>query len=214
MLYVKMGKYKDYIGPYQIAEALCFWAKPVTDEDGFKSKPDFVHDFGTWLVGNGEQDSRLQKVCEWINHYRKPKIIVKIGDQATWNMFTTLAIIILPMLKQLKATKIGSPMVGKHFDQVSNSSQGSFKFYAEGDNSAWDAGHKAWSDILDEMIWAFEQLQPDFDGYTQFYKGESEIDFAKYPEDEGKSNIPLRWKKKSEIDLEGLRAYDLRIISV
>ena len=43
---VKIGPYKDYFGPYQLAEKLCFWAKPVKDEWGIEDKPDWVHNFG------------------------------------------------------------------------------------------------------------------------------------------------------------------------
>ncbi len=49
---VVIGPYTTWIGPYQIAEKLCFWAKPVPDEIGMKRKPDWVHDFGTWLRFN------------------------------------------------------------------------------------------------------------------------------------------------------------------
>jgi len=47
---VVIGKYHTWIGPYQIAEALCFWAKPVKDEIGMPRKPDWVHLFGNWLA--------------------------------------------------------------------------------------------------------------------------------------------------------------------
>jgi hypothetical protein len=43
---VYIGPYKNWFGPYQLAEKLCFWAKPVTDKYGIKSKPDWVHNFG------------------------------------------------------------------------------------------------------------------------------------------------------------------------
>ena len=46
---VYIGPYKNWVGPYQIAEALCFWAKPVKDEYNFKRIPDWLHNFGTWL---------------------------------------------------------------------------------------------------------------------------------------------------------------------
>jgi len=43
---VYIGPYKNWFGPYQLAEKLCFWVKPVTDKYGIKSKPDWVHNFG------------------------------------------------------------------------------------------------------------------------------------------------------------------------
>jgi hypothetical protein len=56
---VKIGKYENWFGPYQLAETLCFWAKPVVDEYGMKSKPDYVHNFGEWLAhGSVEPDAK------------------------------------------------------------------------------------------------------------------------------------------------------------
>lgn len=58
------------------------------------------------------------------------KVEVQIDPWDTWSMDHTLAVIILPMLVQLKATKHGYPS---------------------------DLTEQEWNDILDEMIWAFEQ---------------------------------------------------------
>jgi len=38
---VTIGKYKNWFGPYQLAQALCFWMKDDTD---------YVHKFGEWLA--------------------------------------------------------------------------------------------------------------------------------------------------------------------
>ena len=63
---VKIGKYKNWVGPYQLAEALCFWVKEVPDEHGFKNKPKWVHKFGEWLAyGSVKPDIRLGEVTSW-----------------------------------------------------------------------------------------------------------------------------------------------------
>ena len=108
---VKIGPYKNWIGPYQIADALCFWARKETDEYGFKSKPQWVHNFGTWLSGGEDQDSWLQRACLWIESKRSRKIKVRIDRWDTWSMDHTLSYIVLPMLKQLNKTKHGAPFV-------------------------------------------------------------------------------------------------------
>ena len=62
---------------------------------------------------------RLEDTLQWIyNHSinlfldkKQRKVKVKIHNYDTWAMDDTLALIILPMLKQLKATKHGVPMV-------------------------------------------------------------------------------------------------------
>jgi hypothetical protein len=68
---VVIGKYPTWIGPYQIAEKLCFWVKETPDEHGIKSKPSWVHEFGTWLATNKDgSDSQLTKLCQWIESKR------------------------------------------------------------------------------------------------------------------------------------------------
>ena len=151
---VKIGPYKYWIGPYQIAEALCFWAKKETDEHGFKRTADWVHNFGTWLAGGDDKDSWLQKFCVWIESKRKRTVKVKIDRWDTWSMDHTLAYIILPMLKQLKATKHGAPNtddedVPEHLRSTAAPSK----------ENEWDTDDnwfKRWDWIMDEMIFAFE----------------------------------------------------------
>ena len=107
---VKIGPYKNWVGPYQIADALCWWAKPVVDEYGMKSKPDWVHDFGTWLAENRDgSDSWITRACQWVESKKSRQIYVKIDRWDTWGMDHTLALIVLPMLRQLQTTKHGAP---------------------------------------------------------------------------------------------------------
>ena len=151
---VNIGPYKSWVGPYQIAEKLCFWAKPEVDEHGFKSKPDWVHDFGTWLAGGETKDSLLMKLCSWIESKRKRKVSVRIDPYDTWSMDSTLATIVLPMLKQLKATKHGSPFTDDADvpDELKSTS-------APAKENEWDTDgnhFRRWDYVLDEMIFAFE----------------------------------------------------------
>lgn len=136
---------------------------------------------------------------------------VRIDPWDTWSMDHTLAKIILPMLIQLKATKHGSPGDLVEFQQVSDQSlQRHFDFYAEGNDAAWEAGHQRWSAILDEMIWAFQQIVDD-NWEDQYWSVRPEIDFQEYPEDAGKECTPLRWKVEGVCDWDGMRAHQERI---
>jgi hypothetical protein len=101
---VKIGPYKNWIGPYQIAEALCFWVKKEKDEYGFPKTKAWVHNFGEWLAGGEDKDSWLQRACIWIESKRTRTIRVKIDRWDTWSMDHTLSYIVLPMLKQLKTS--------------------------------------------------------------------------------------------------------------
>ena len=84
---------------------------------------------------------------------------IRIDPWDTWNMAETLGDIILPMLKQLRDEKHGSPGSLKPFQETSNESQQyCFDWYKDDDNKAWELGHKQWCDIMDKMVWSFEQV--------------------------------------------------------
>ena len=134
-----------------------------------------------WKESNTKFEKILEKLevaIRWfynntINHivkHRKRKISVRIDREDTWSMDHTLAYIILPMLKQLKATKHGSPYiepedVPEHmrlteretavfdhgsYDKTLNATD-------EEIETASDKFHAQWIWVLDQMIWSFEQ---------------------------------------------------------
>lgn len=161
---VYIGPYKDYFGPYQLAEKLCFWAKPVKDEYGFMRSPDWVHDFGGKLA----DIKLLDKFLHWIDSKKKRKIQVRIDKYDTWSMDQTLSYIILPMLKQLKETKHGVPFIC--FEDVPESL---FSEIPKEGLSPEEIEHQklviGWEWILDEIIWTFEQKTCD-DSTEKFFK--------------------------------------------
>jgi len=169
---VYIGPYTNWFGPYQLAELLCFWVKEVPDEYGYKRRPDWVHDFGKWLAEdkNGN-NSWLTKFCQWIDSHKKRKIKVRIDKYDTWSMDHTLANIILPMLKQLQATKHGSPMVDLEdvpeelritgYDDGSSQFRLKFEDDEQYQKESWDITHRRWEWVLNEMIFAFEHLIDD-----------------------------------------------------
>ncbi len=89
----------------------------------------------------------------------KRKVSVRIDPWDTWNMDATLALIIHPMLKQLKKTKHGAPDtddedVPEHLRSTA----------AEPKKNEWDTDEfyfKRWDWVLDEMIWAFGEEVKD-----------------------------------------------------
>lgn len=86
---------------------------------------------------------------------------VKIHKYDTWSMDHTLALIILPMLKQLKETKHSAPFVDmKDVPKELRATKKQLNEYLKGGDT--DPHHfKRWDWILDEMIWAFEQKWRD-----------------------------------------------------
>jgi hypothetical protein len=100
-----------------------------------------------------------------IGHYPEndiPRVIdITIDPYDTWSMDHTLALIIAPMLKQLKATKHGAPLVDDEYVPEHLRSTA-----APSKEHEWDVDtnyFKRWDYVLDEMIWAMEQIVDDND---------------------------------------------------
>jgi hypothetical protein len=224
---VKIGPYKNWIGPYQLAEKLCFWVKPVKDEYGVPTKPDWVHKFGEWLAHGSIRPDRavgdetdlfsddrpntwLYKFLMWIERKKNRKISVHIDRWDTWSMDNTLAYIILPMLKQLKETKHGSPYVDDVDvpEYLRNNSPNDKEFW---DGSIDDNHHARWDWVLDEMIFAFETEAGELqDWEEQFTTGKYDFRFKKISED-GTSEMVQGPNHTAETDWDGRKAYAERI---
>lgn len=154
---VYIGPYVNWFGPYQMADLL----QKVGVSD------DRCHEIGRWL-----SNTCVGTFLEWIHTFKKRSQFIKIDNYDTWNAFETMSIIILPMLKKLHAEKHGSPRVEdedvpwclrSHFFDMENE---------------WDSDpnfHKRWEWVMDEMIWTFEQLQPDYDWDSRYHHGHIDI---------------------------------------
>jgi hypothetical protein len=119
-----------------------------------------------------------------VNISKYPKIgpqrsNITIDKFDTWSLDHTLAKIILPCLIQLKHTKHGIPSnltPNQHVD--AGSRQQSFDFYSEDDALVYESDEKLWDEMLDKMIWSFQQLVEDnYD--NKYHHGKSDYDFVK-----------------------------------
>ncbi len=106
------------------------------------------------------------------------KIDVQIDRFDTYSLDHSLAHIILPALIQLKHTKMGVPAEFAEVGGAGYDSQDSFDFYKETHNEAFDIACKRWEEILDKMIWSFNQLVFD-DWEKQYHHGTPEFDWIK-----------------------------------
>ena len=195
---VKIGGYKNWIGPYQLADLLKHVG--VSEDTCFK--------IGSWLADK----TPLTNICEFIHSYRKRKLVVKIHKYDTWNMDNTLAHIILPMLIQLKETKHGAPIVDD--EDVPEELRSTSAPPKENEYDV-DGNHfKRWDWVMDEMIFAFEH-ELDDDWENKFWKVEPEIYFAASDEKkfgEGENSVrEIVWKNKGECDWDGRKAVQDRI---
>lgn len=219
---VKIGPHANWFGPYQLAELLCFWVKEQEGEYGIKSKPHWVHQFGEWLAhGSVEPEPRvgdvtswnhdrpdtvLSKFLSWIHSRQQRKIKVEIDPWDTWNMDHTLALIVLPMLKQLKEKQHGAGHVDdKDVPKELRSTA------AEPKENEWDtdSNHFArWEWVMDEMIFAFDS-KVDNSWEDQFQSGEHDIRWKKL--ENGHSEMIKGPKDTFDIDMKGRMAYEKRI---
>lgn len=154
---IYFSNYRNHwLSPYTILEKIYFWREIDYDEPNIEKWSD-----------------RLLPICRAWNKFLDfihPQIrYVKIDKYDTWNMDSTLSPIILPMLKQLHATKHGSPNVDD--DDVPEELKSTS---APTKENVWDtdANHfKRWDWVMEQMIWSFEQLQSDVDWEEQYTSG-------------------------------------------
>ena len=157
---VYLSKYRyHWISPYKILEKVFFWREIDYDEPIIEKLSNFLNPFSV----------------AWMNFldFVHPRITyVKIDPWDTWSMDSTLADIILPMLKQLRASKHGSGYVDmedvpEHMRCITTESwdqQTVFDFYHEHEikEGEYDI-HARWDWVMDEMIFAFEKRVEDTD---------------------------------------------------
>ena len=203
---VYINNYRNHwLSPYTIMEKVLFWKK-WTDPD-FDLYDDKNEHYVDWLNG----PMGVARKCLDIIH---PKVnYVKIDKWDTWSMDSTLSIIILPMLKQLHASKHGAPTTDD-----ADVPEGLRSTDAPPKEDEWDVDEnwfKRWDWIMDEMIWTFEQKQPDCDWEHQYYSGVHDTSFRAIEWDaDGKALLHEQVKGPNntfKVDREGLDKHQERI---
>jgi len=194
---VYIGKYP---GNYTIG-AFTDWLERIGLPEKFSDK---VFDYldGTWV----------DRILFNFSRKQKQTIKVKIDKWDTWSMDHTLAVIIVPMLKQLKETKNGAPVVDD--EDVPEELKSTSAPPKENDYDLDENWFKRWDWVLDEMIWAFEQKTIDWE--QQFYSGEHDIKWI--PSDQlDEKGEPLTHamekgpKDTFNIDMDGMKKHQKRM---
>ena len=149
---VFLGKYKDnWVSPYTVKEKFFFWKK---DYNAFTNKPPH------WL----------DKICNAVFTVREKlnprREFVHIDNYDVWNMDSTLALLILPMLKKLKEQKQGAPWVD---DEDVPYGLRSFNCVKENEYDIDDFHFMRFDWVLDELIWTFTALHPDVDWESNYF---------------------------------------------
>jgi len=174
---------KVYIGPY-----VDRWVSYVHDHYMHKKYGWDWPEYGQKGLSNVNEPyvefflRKTEDTLQWIyNHTINPyldrkerKIKVRIDPYDTWSTDHTLAVIILPALKQLKETKHGAPLVDlEDVPKDLRPTKAELKKYNK-DGETDSKFFERWNWVMDEMIWAFEQKCRDDweeDYYGQYIEG-------------------------------------------
>jgi hypothetical protein len=194
------SSYRDHwVSPYTVLEKVLWWK----DWENIEYDTPWVE---RWA-------DRLSPVCKGVHKildFIHPKIdYIKIDRWDTWSMDSTLAQIVLPMLVQLQATKHGSPYIA---DEDVPEHFGIRSTQAPPKENEWDIDsnhHLRWEYVLDEMIWAFKQLQPDCDWEALYVSGNPDYKFVKT---DGDAYEMVRGPQDTyKINREGMEIHQQRI---
>jgi hypothetical protein len=169
---VYISNYRNHwLSPYTILKAVCFWEKDDSVFYNHDEEPN--HPYTRWINRLDPVCSALQKFLDVVH----PKIdYVKIDRYDTWSMDHTLAHIILPMLRQLKQDKHGSPFVDD--EDVPEELRSTSAPAKENEWDTDDNHFRRWDWVLDEMIQAFE-CKVDDSWQDQYRSGVHDIQWIK-----------------------------------
>lgn len=149
---VYIGPFKNWWGPYQIANLL----KYINISENTCDK-----------IGEYLNKTWIFTFCEWLDSKRSRNVKIRIDDYDVWNIDVTLSYIILPLLQKLKAETNSSSFV----DDIDAPEELRSCNIPQKDTYDWDDNNiKRWDWLLDELIWTFTQLHPDTDWESQYHQ--------------------------------------------
>jgi hypothetical protein len=194
---------KVYIGPYKGA-VNCHQLADSLQKIGFSE--DTCDRIGDWLDG-----SLLDKILIWFSERRDRRIKVKLHNYDTWNMDETVALIVLPLLKQLRDKKHGAPQVDdEDVPQHLRSYNAETPAKHEGDVDS--LFFDRWDWVMDEMIFAFENHLRDWD--ADFWKDSGDFTWKEvddFKDSNGDSVYELITTREPDVDWEGRQKMGERI---
>lgn len=149
---VNIGPYIHY---YTTRRTEDWWYRWRYDKFDFEvDDKDRLDLFVEWILDKWQDILNL--TINQIQDRRKRKEKIHIDNYDTWGMDHTLALIILPMLKQLQATKHGAPITDD--SDVPEELRSTNAPQTENEWDTDDLFFKRWDWIMNEMIFAFEHI--------------------------------------------------------
>lgn len=176
-----------------------------------------AYDFFSFLTRFGVTEEKIEKLCDgvfgkileklfkFIYSKQSRKVKIHIDKYDAWNGDHTLALIIVPLLQEIAETKQGAPHVDdEDVPEELRESNSKIPFSKE-KGEVDEFFFKRWDYVLNEMIWAFNQIVDD----------RSEDQFYIYKEDFGNEltadNHEEFFMKNFDVDLDGLKQFNKRI---
>lgn len=200
---VYISKYRDHwYSPYTFLEKVIY-RRDIDYDDPIVEK---------WV----DRLTPISKGIQWFFDKIHPRVeYVKIDRWDTWSLDSTLATIVLPMLKQLQKDKHGSPIVEledvPEYMRTSSTEdyddQECFDFYNEDTEKKGYDIHDRWDWVLNEMIFAFESYSYDWE--EKYRSGEHDIQWKKL--ENGCSEMVSGPNDTYECDYEGMAKEQKRI---
>jgi hypothetical protein len=211
-----------WISPYTMLDYAFFWtdwskcsrnksiSASLDQERKYVEHPEWVDKVSDYLTP-------VSRAIAWVLDRVHPEIkIIKIDHYDTWSMDHTLSPIILPMLKQLKEVKHGSPFVDDEDvpDELKSTA-------APPKENNWDTDGNhfvRWDWVMSEMIFAFE-CKVDDSWEDAFRSGDHDITWI--PVDRDGNQVPKGEHKYYQMgkgpkdtyqcDYEGMQVVEARI---
>lgn len=158
---VYQGPYHHWFQPYRWAKNWLLWFRGCRrdkfDVDVYEAVNDLWRT--NWFFKS------LNRLERFVDSRHNRKIRVRIDYWDVWGADHTLAVIIVPMLKLLREKKQGAPFVDDD-DVPEDLRSTAAPPVAEYDTD--DNHFKRWDWVMDEMIWAMEQVA-DEDSENKFF---------------------------------------------
>jgi len=223
---IYFSNYRNHwISPYTMLDYMFFWTdwSKCHRDKSIESSLDTTRKWierPDWAETWSDRLTPVSRAIAWVLDRVHPKIeYVKIDYYDTWSMDHTLSPIILPMLKQLQATKHGAPFVDdEDVPEHLRSTAPGARDKCENEWDTDDNHFKRWDWALDEMIFAFE-CKIDDSWQDAFREGEHDILWI--PVDKDGNEVPKGEHKHYQMgkgpndtykcDYEGMKKVEERI---
>ena len=219
-IYISKPRY-HWISPYTVLDYMFFWTdwskchrdksiRSIEEERKWIERPEWVEKWSDRLT---PVSVAIQKTLDFVH----PEVrYIKIDGYDTWSMDHTLSPIILPMLKQLQATKHGAPFVDD--EDVPEELRSTSAPPKENEWDTDDNHFKRWDYVINEMIFAFNCKVDD--SWEDAFR-EGTIDFNWVPVDKDGNVVPKGEHKYYQMergpndtykcDYEGMKVVENRI---